>query len=251
MSDRMSDDDADSRHDPMLGAPLKNPRWLRTNMAFLPVVLGLGFALVIYFPTFSRGLLVLALFIVAPLAMWSWALGLWATRRRLEGDPVIDRRTLLETTGAALTLQSVGAPVLGLVFALIGARFSEAPGLLDSSGPAYVVAAYLVILGTSYLLLGDWMVELELDRLSRRPVTRLGRLLRPGMPSFTAMAICGLVLSAVLVRVGGAELFVGVCALLAALYMVQVSVVNLERWRRFRRFMRSEGEQPGEHPPES
>ncbi len=242
MGERAGKGGQDWQRDVMLGGMLTRPRWLQNNILLLPLGLGLVVALIVYFPTFSPTVFLFGVVAWPLLAMWSVRLFFWARRRRLGDGSVADRSVLLETTGEVLPLQTAWAPVLGLLFALAGTRFAEAAGLIDSRGCAYAVVVYLVVLGTSYLALTDWMVRLELDRLNSRPATRLGRLLRPGMPNFTAMAICGTVLFAVLVRVGGGELFVAVCGLLAALYMVQVSVVNLERWRRFGRFMRTERE---------
>jgi hypothetical protein len=98
------------------------------------------------------------------------------------------------------------------------------------------------VAGLSYLFLSDVLVRLELQRIQLSPSTLLGRLLAPGMPNLVPWAILGVVLSMVLVRVGGALLLAGTCFLLVSPYLIHASVVNLERWRRFRRFMEAERE---------
>ena len=240
-----SEGSEDWQYDVMLGAPLSQPDWVRSNALVVPIAVAVFFGLIMYVPSFSREVFLLAVVVWPPLTVWSVALFFWAGRRRLTGNSAADRRVLLETTGAVLPQQAVGAPVLGLLFTLMGVRFFQAEGLIGSSAATFVVVGYLVALGMSYLFMSDLMVRLELKRVKLPRSTLLGRMLAPGIPSFTAMAVCGLFLSAVLVRLGGALLFAGGCSLLLAPYLIHGSVVNLERWRRFRRFMRTERQESG------
>jgi hypothetical protein len=229
----------------MFGAPLSQPRWVRENVLVVPVALAAAFAMIIYVPSFSQVLFLLALVVWPAMTAWCVALFFWAGRRRLTGHSPADRRVLLETTAAVLPQQAVGAPVLGTLSALIGVRCFQAEGLVGSPAATFVVVGYLMALGMSYLFLSDLMVRLELQRVQLPRSTLLGRMLAPGVPSFTAMAIFGLFLSAVLVRLGAALLFGGAGFLLVAPYLIHASVVNLERWRRFRRFMRTERQESG------
>jgi len=250
MREGRSEGFGDWQYDVMLGAPLSQPGWVRANVLVVPIALAMFLGLIMVLPSFSRGVFLFALAVWPPMTAWSLALFFWAGRRRLTGDSAADRRVLLETTGVVLPQQAVGAPLLGTLSTLIAVRCFQAEGLMGSLASMCVVVGYLAALGMSYLFLSDLMVGLELQRVQLPPSTLLGRLLAPGVPSLIAMAVCGVILSAVLVRLGGALFFAGICFLLVAPYLIHASVVNLERWRRFRRFMRAQRQEPGDHTAE-
>jgi hypothetical protein len=240
----------DWQYEVMLGAPLSRPGWVRDNVLFVPIALAVMFGLVLILPSFSREMFLLALALWPPMTIWSVALFLWAGRRSPTGDPATDRRILLETTSVVLPNQAVGAPLGGLLFTLLGVRCLEAAGLLGSSAAMIVVIGYLAVLAVFHVLLRAPMVRFELARVRLPRSTLLGRLLAPGVPDLTAWAILGLFVSAVLVRLGGALLLAGTGFLLLAPYLAHASVLNLERWRRFRRYMRAERERWGEEAAE-
>jgi hypothetical protein len=232
----------DWQYELMLGAPLSEPRWVRDNVLFLPVGLAVFFGLIVYPPSLSKGVFWLAAVVWPTMTIWSVALFVWAGRHRLTGDAARNRRILLETTSVVLPNQAVGAPLGGLLFTLLGVRCLEVAGLLGSSAATVVVIGYLAVLAVFHVFLRDPMVRFELARVRLPRSTLLGRLLAPGMPNLVPWAILGLFLSAVLVRLGGALLFAGAGCLLLAPYWAHASVLNLERWRRFRRFMQAERE---------
>jgi hypothetical protein len=229
------------RYEVMLGAPLSQPGWVRDNILFMPVGLAVGFGLILYLPSFSRVVFWLALVVWPAMTTWSVALFVWAGRHRTNGAAG-DRRVLLETTGVFLPYQAFAAPVVGLLFTSIGVRCLQVQWLPGSWVVTLTLFVYVAALGLSYLFLSDVLVRLELQRIQLSPSTLLGRLLAPGMPNLVPWAILGVVLSMVLVRVGGAALLAGTCFLLVSPYLIHASVVNLERWRRFRRFMQAERE---------
>jgi hypothetical protein len=242
MKEGESQPSGDWHYEVMLGAPLSQPGWVRDNVLFLPVGLAVAFGLIVYLPSFSRWLLLLALAVWLPMTVWSVALFLWAGRRPIGRGTPASKRVLLETTSVVLPNQAIGAPVASLLFTLIGVRCLQAAGLLSCSGATLAVVGYLAVLAISYLFLRDPMVRFELARVKLPRSTLLGRLVAPGMPNLVPWAILGLFLSVVLVRLGGALLFAGAGCLLLGPYLIHGSVVNLERWRRFRRFMRAERE---------
>jgi hypothetical protein len=242
MKEGESQPSGDWHYEVMLGAPLSQPGWVRDNVLFVPIALAVMFGLVLFLPSFSREMFLLALALWPPMTIWSVGLFLWAGRHRLTRDAATDRRILLETTNVVLPNQAIGAPVASLLFTLIGVRCLQAAGLLSCSGATLAVVGYLAVLAISYLFLRDPMVRFELARVKLPRSTLLGRLVAPGMPNLVPWAILGLFLSVVLVRLGGALLFAGAGFLLLGPYLIHGSVVNLERWRRFRRFMRAERE---------
>jgi hypothetical protein len=74
MKEGESQASGDSQYEVMLGAPLSRPAWVRDNVLFVPIALAVMFGLVLFLPSFSRGVFWLTLVVWLPMTIWSVAL---------------------------------------------------------------------------------------------------------------------------------------------------------------------------------
>jgi hypothetical protein len=221
--------------------PLRDPGYLKTLAAEMPVVLGLLLVLAIQF----RPAVLFAVLVMPPFALWSWSLSIWASRQRFTGVAQGDRRTFLDTTIRCFALIQVVSVVGSVVFLLIGLALLTASLQLDPVSYGLVLVLYGLAFVTSFAL-PAWFIRLELDWEKERPRTRLGRVLKrastfPTNPG--PLAGLGLALAVVAREIlpdPSLGALAGVLGLAMAFGPILLTMTGFRKWQYLRRLREAE-----------
>jgi hypothetical protein len=225
----------------MPNIPLREPGYLKTLAAEMPIVLGLLLVLAIYF----RPAVLFAVLVMPPFALWSWSLSIWASHQKLSGIAQSDRRTCLDTTIRCFALIQVVSVMGSVVFLLIGFALLTESQTLDPVMYALVLVLYALAFVTSFVL-PAWFIRLELDWEKERPRTRLGRVLKRASTIPTNRgALAGLALAlAVLVRETLPEpslgALAGVLGLAMSFGLILLTMTGFRKWQYLRRLREAE-----------
>jgi hypothetical protein len=120
---------AEPEPDAILDYDLMYPERLK-NVWFLPIGLALFFAVPVYLPTYSRGVLLFAALVCLPPGVCCFGLSIWARRNQLTGDREADTVRILDATGAQLLLTTLAAPAFTMLCLLVGLSCLLSVGLI-------------------------------------------------------------------------------------------------------------------------
>jgi hypothetical protein len=217
--------------------PPRDPAFVSGNAGAAPVFLAVAFVLVAHFPEFFRPALLFGLIVLPPFTAFSWGLYLWARGKKLIGDREADTRTIMDTTAAYLLFQTIGAPIVSMMFFLWSLNVLLWGKVIGSVGYVVLVVTYLAILVGSLFYFPEWYLRLEADSLSTKPRTALGKLLSPQLRVPRPATVAGPVLVvAVLLRGITSNAWQG--AILSSMWLALAFVMMLPSATALHRFRR-------------
>ena len=224
-------------HEMGVDMPPRTPDFLSRTAGAAPIALGGMFLMAICFLPLFRPAQLFALVVMPPFTACSWGLWVWARRKKLTGDRYADRQTVLETSAAYLAFQAIFAPIVSILFFVLSLESLLWSRVIGGVGYTVIVLAYFSILIASLFVFPRWYAHLEVDRLSRKPETALGKFLSPQLRVPRPAAVAGpflvllVVLQAILSHAWQGAFLAGM-GLTVALVMMLPSATALHRWRR-------------------